>query len=155
MTVWRPQPLIRVKSIGLAWHDNRLLAAEVLDDCGRLKGVRPLGGAVEFGESWTTALVREFEEELGLTVAVTGEPIVLENIYIHEGATGHEVVFAADVWLPPETIQGKETITFAEDDGTACTARWFDPAQLDRPNGPALYPNGLSAHLNARRTGRS
>ena len=153
MTVWRPRPLIRVKAIGLAWHDDRLLAAEVLDDAGRLKGVRPLGGAVEFGESWTTALVREFEEEPGLTVAVTGEPVVLENIYTHEGAMGHEVVFAADVRLPPYTIQGKETITFAEDDGTACTAQWFDPAQLDRPNGPALYPDGLGAHLEARRTG--
>ena len=155
MTVWRPQSLIRVKAIGLAWHDGRLLAAEVLDDAGRLKGVRPLGGAVEFGESWTRALVREFEEELGLTVAVTGEPVVLENIYTHEGAMGHEVVFAAAVRLPPCTIQGEETITFAEDDGTACTARWFDPAQLDQPSGPALYPDGLGVHLEAHRMGRS
>lgn len=104
MTIWRPQPSIRVKAIGLAWHDDLLLAAEVLDDAGRLKGVRPLGGAVEFGERWRTALVREFEEELGLAVEVVGEPIVLENIFTHEGARGHEIVFAADVRLPPGTI---------------------------------------------------
>lgn len=155
MTVWRPRPLIRVKAIGLAWHEGRLLAAEVLDDAGRLKGVRPLGGTIAFGESWTAALVREFEEELGLRVMVTSAPVVLENIYTHEGATGHEIVFAADVRLPPGTIQGMETITFAEDDGTACTARWFDPAQLDRSNGPALYPDGLGAHLATHRTERA
>lgn len=153
MTIWRPQPSIRVKAIGLAWHDDLLLAAEVLDDAGRLKGVRPLGGAVEFGERWRAALVREFEEELGLAVEVMGEPIVLENIFTHEGARGHEIVFAADVRLPPGTIQGKEAITFAEDDGTSCTARWFDLVTLDRPEGLALYPDGLHAHLDARRAG--
>ena len=155
MTVWRPRPLIRVKAIGLAWHEGRLLAAEVRNDAGRLKGVRPLGGAAEFGERWRAALAREFEEELGLAVDVRGDPFVLENIFVHEGAQGHEVVFVADVRLPPDTIQGQEAITFAEDDGPSCTARWFDPAELGRPDGPALYPDGLGARLGSRRPDRA
>lgn len=56
MTTWRPHPHVRVVAIGLHWRDGRLLAAEVRDDAGRLKGVRPLGGEIEFGESWRTAL---------------------------------------------------------------------------------------------------
>lgn len=60
MTVWRPSQQIRVKVIGLAWRKDQLLAAEVEDDSGRIKGVRPLGGAIEFGESREEALHREF-----------------------------------------------------------------------------------------------
>jgi 8-oxo-dGTP pyrophosphatase MutT (NUDIX family) len=71
MTTWRPHPHIRVVAIGLHWRDGRLLAAEVRDDAGRLKGVRPLGGEIEFGESWRAALVREFHEELDIDITIT------------------------------------------------------------------------------------
>ena len=151
MTVWRPRPAIQTKAIGLAWSEGRLLAAEIRDDAGRLKGVRPLGGAVEFGERWQDALVREFEEELGLRAEVAGEPIVLENIFTHEGMPGHEIVFAADVGLPADSIQGRDVVAFAEGDGTPCVARWFDIDTLDAPTGPALYPDGLGRRLAARR----
>ena len=57
MTVWRPKPAIRVIAIGLHWRDDRLLAVEVNDDHGAVKGVRPLGGGVEFGETWRDALI--------------------------------------------------------------------------------------------------
>ena len=70
MTTWRPHPRIRVVAIGLHWRDGRLLAAEVRDDAGRLKGVRPLGGEIEFGESWQAALVRKFHEELGIGISI-------------------------------------------------------------------------------------
>ncbi|PDV86278.1 DNA mismatch repair protein MutT [Rhizobium sp. H4] len=62
MTVWRPPQQIRVKVIGLAWRQDRLLAAEVEDDGGRIKGIRPLGGSIEFGETREQALQREFRE---------------------------------------------------------------------------------------------
>ena len=60
MTTWRPHSNIRGVAIGLHWRNDRLLAAEVRDDAGRIKGVRPLGGEIEFGESWQAALTREF-----------------------------------------------------------------------------------------------
>jgi hypothetical protein len=44
MTTWRLHSHIRVVAIGLHWRNDRLLAAEVRDDAGRIKGVRPLGG---------------------------------------------------------------------------------------------------------------
>ena len=97
MTTWRPHPHIRVVAIGLHWRDGRLLAAEVRDDAGRIKGVRPLGGEIEFGESWRDALMREFNEELGIGVTIIGEPQMMENIFVHEGAIGHEVMFIAEV----------------------------------------------------------
>jgi 8-oxo-dGTP pyrophosphatase MutT (NUDIX family) len=63
-------------SIGArAW----LLATEVRDATGRLKEVCPLDGGVELGERWLAALLREFREELGIEVTVTGPPLVLDR----------------------------------------------------------------------------
>ncbi|MBR0787193.1 NUDIX hydrolase [Bradyrhizobium iriomotense] len=143
MTTWRPHPHIRVVAIGLHWRDGRLLAAEVRDDAGRLRGVRPLGGEIEFGESWRAALVREFNEELGIDVAIKGEPLMMENIFSHEGSTGHEVMFIAEVAFPDGAFNGKDRIDFREDNGEEIVARWFDLAHLDVDGGPRLYPTGL------------
>lgn len=146
MTIWRPNPNIRVKALGLVWQQGLLLASEVTTDNGTVKGVRPLGGTVEFGETWQTALVREFVEELGITVAVTGAPMVFENIYAHEGQTGHEVIFAADVTAPEGAFRDTKPFEYLEDEGMPCRAGWFDVDTLDC-GGLALFPAGLKAQL--------
>src|SRR6478609_4883390 len=99
MAVWTPSPGIAVKVIGLAWRGAELLVAEVEESDGRVKGVRPLGGSIEFGETREQALKREFVEELRCEVEVTGPWRTFENIYQHEGSTGHEFIFAATIRL--------------------------------------------------------
>lgn len=154
MTQWRPQPTVRVVAIGLHWREGRLLAAEVRDDAGHLKGVRPLGGGVQFGESWQAALAREFKEELGLSITLEGAPFVMENIYRHESATGHEVIFISDVKFVGEAFADRDCITFREDNGAAAVARWYDVAGLDRDGCPELYPSGLKSLLLDSRAAR-
>lgn len=149
MHVWRPPPEIRVKALGLPWRGRRLLVAEVYTDAGRLKGVRPLGGSVAFGERAEQALLREFEEELGLTVRILDAPFIMENLYVHEGSPGHEVLFLFPVALPPGPLDTLESVVFHEDSGTPCVARWYDLEDLDRDGGPELYPVGLKARLLA------
>lgn len=146
MTVWRPAPQIKVKALGLQWRDGRLLAAEVLQDDGSLKGVRPLGGTVEFGETWQEALQREFREELDIDVTVSGPHFMMENIYQHEGHRGHEVIFIAPVTFPDQAYADADVIRFTEDNGIKCTARWFDLEQL-KETGIALFPVGLERYL--------
>jgi 8-oxo-dGTP pyrophosphatase MutT (NUDIX family) len=143
MTGWRPHSHIRVVAIGLHWRGGRLLAAEVRDDAGRIKGVRPLGGEIEFGESWRAALMREFNEELGIDITITGEPLMMENIFMHEGATGHEVMFISEVAFPDGAFRDQDRIDFREDNGEQIIARWFDLDDLDVEGGPSLYPTGL------------
>lgn len=146
MHTWRPKQSIRFLAIGLAWRDGALLAAEVYDDQGQLKGMRPLGGGVEFGEPWQDALRREFMEELGVEIDIVGPARFLENIYVHEGDTGHELVVAAEITLPHQTFAGQTTISFVEDGGQPCTARWVTLEYL-RTSNNALYPDGLMGEL--------
>ncbi|MCP3472527.1 NUDIX hydrolase [Bradyrhizobium sp. CCGUVB1N3] len=152
MTKWRPQSIVRVVAIGLHWRAGRLLAAEVRDDSGRLKGVRPLGGGVNFGEPWRTALAREFNEELGIDIDVKGAPLVMENIYVHEGAAGHEVMFISEVEFLDNAFEDQDSIDFREDSGAPSVARWFDLAALDLDDGPKLYPTGLKDLLLGRKS---
>lgn len=147
MTFWRPPSHIRIKALGLNWRDGRLLAAEVYDDAGRVKGVRPLGGSVEFGETSAEAVRREFREELGIDVALVGAPLYVENIYQHEGALGHEVLILFEVLFPDGAFEGQDCVRFHEDNGTAGMARWFALDQLDVEGGPDLYPAGLKNRL--------
>jgi 8-oxo-dGTP pyrophosphatase MutT (NUDIX family) len=147
MTSWRPASGIRFKSLGLHWRGNGLLAAEVMDDAGRVKGVRPLGGTVEFGETAETAVVREFQEDLGVRLRITGPPVFMENIYVHEGSLGHEVLAIFDVAFPPDAFADETRIEFREDDGVTCFAEWFDIATLDLPGRAKLFPEGLKAGL--------
>ncbi|WP_300074409.1 NUDIX domain-containing protein [uncultured Ruegeria sp.] len=136
-------------SIGLHWRDGLLLASEVLNDDGQKKGVRPLGGGVEFRETWSQALKREFWEELGIEISIASNPIVLEDIYVHEGQFGHEIVFAADVEFPDGAFEGQSQIEFSEDNGVVSTARWFNVDELD-DGYLELYPAGLKVMLKAR-----
>ncbi|MEM7742808.1 MAG: NUDIX domain-containing protein [Pseudomonadota bacterium] len=147
MSDWRPASRIRFKALGLHWRGDHLLAAEVLDDAGRVTGVRPLGGSVEFGETAEAAVIREFREELGITVETVSRPVFVENIYTHEGSLGHEVLAIFDVTFPADAVAGKTRVEFEEDNGTKCFAEWFALDTLDMPDGPQLFPQGLRAHL--------
>jgi ADP-ribose pyrophosphatase YjhB (NUDIX family) len=141
VTVWIPTPAVAVKAIGLAWRGRELLVAEIEESDGRVKGVRPLGGSIEFGETREQALVREFAEELGCKVSVTGPWHAFENIYQHEGAQGHEFIFAATIRLADEDIYRRDRFHYLEHEGTRCCAVWLDPLNL--PPGVELYPSGL------------
>lgn len=140
-------PTIQVKALGIHWRGDAILATEIRESDGSLKGVRPLGGTVEPGETTLETLHREFQEEIDQEVEVTGDAIVVENIFHHRGAPGHEIVFLYPIQFAKDALAGTDVITYAEDNGEECTARWFPIDDLDRPNGLALFPNGLKSRL--------
>ena len=141
MAIWTPPQNIRVKVLGLAWRGDELLLADVEDSDGRVTGVRPLGGSIEFGETREGALVREFREELGCDVTVVGPWHAFENLFEHEGAIGHEYLFAADITLGDPALYARDALRFLESDASDCRARWICPTRL--PPGVHLYPTAL------------
>ena len=150
MTPWRPSSTIRVKALGLHWLDGCLLASEVNRDDGTLKAVRPLGGTVEFGETWQDALIREFQKEIGVQIELIGDPIVLENIYTLHDALGNEVLFISEIIFSPNAYETEKFIEYFEDNGAPCIARWFDLLSLSK-QGIKLFPDVLQSQIMSRR----
>ena len=138
-----PQPRIRVKVLGIVRRGGRLLVAEVAEAGGPVKGVRPLGGSIDFGETREQALHREFREELGCAIAIRGPWHTFENMFEYEGALGHEIVFAAEIDLLDEALYAVGRLDFMESNGDACHAGWYSLAEL-AARGWALYPKGLA-----------
>lgn len=136
-----------VKALGLHWRGGRLLAAEVRDDAGALTGARPLGGTVEFGEPARETVIREFREELGVEASAAGPLFFMENLYVHEGAPGHEIVVAFEVTFPAGAFADATALRVDEGGGRFGAARWFDLDGLDLPGGPRLFPDGLKRRL--------
>jgi len=142
MSKWRPAQSVQAKVIGICVNKNALLAMEVYDDLGKIKGVRPLGGLIEFGETREAALSREFMEELNTDIEFAGRWRTFENLYIHEGQRGHELIFAIGVMLKERQLYNQEVIVFSEDSGHTSTARWYPIEEL-KTESVELFPDGL------------
>lgn len=148
MSTWRPPQSIRVKALAIARRGDAFLFAEIRGDDGGVKGLRPLGGSIEFGESLDAALLREIREELGVSARIVGPWETFENIYRHEGALGHEIIVAAEVAFETPPGEGAARFAFAETDGTAF-ARWLTLEEAAREELP-LFPEGLENALRRR-----
>ena len=137
---WRPAPRLRAVALGVVWRGPRLLMSAVTRDDGRRVGWRPLGGGIEFGETSREAVAREMAEELGARFRPTRLLGVLETIYEHHGAPGHEVVFVWEGVLEEPGLAAAEAFTMV-DGPSADHVAWRDPASL-APDEP-LPPDGL------------
>jgi 8-oxo-dGTP pyrophosphatase MutT (NUDIX family) len=136
---------IRVISICLFTDNGRILVAEGVDDIKRDRFARPLGGAIEEGETSQQAIVREIREELRHNATDFSLLGVLENIFQYQGKPGHEIVFVYDGRLADESLYRLPELPLYE-------PRWNSPARW-RPlnsfgNGCRLVPEGLTALLD-------
>ncbi|MBX2835473.1 MAG: NUDIX domain-containing protein [Gammaproteobacteria bacterium] len=130
MKKWRPANTVQVKVIGVCIEKSRILVMEIYTDNKQLKGVRPLGGVVEFGETREQALMREFDEELGAAIELVGNWRGFENIYDHEGSIGHEYIFAIGIRLLDKELYSTPARVFSEDSGSLTRAKWIEVAKL-------------------------
>lgn len=144
MSIWRPRQAVRPVAIGLLRDGGRLLVAEVLQDDGAVKGWRPLGGGIEFGETAEAALKREFREELGVEAEITGSPTIFENLYEHAGHTGHEIIFAFPVAVadPAVTLRDRFQI---DENGQSIWVEWVAVERFEQ--GEVLLPLALGPLL--------
>lgn len=140
---WRPAAQLRALAVGIFERDGQILCGPVHGDDGTIKGWRPLGGAIEFGERAADALSREIQEETGQHITDVRPLGVLENLFEHEGVAGHEIVMVLSARFCNETLYDADQLAFREGDGPEMTAKWvsLDKARAGRVQ---LFPNGLA-----------
>lgn len=132
---------IRPLSLGIARRDDTIFVAKLFDPMDGDRFYRPVGGAIEFGEDSKDALVREFREELGVTIAVTEYLGTVENIFTFNEKKGHEVILLYLITLP-DGFAATGPVEGHEDDGSSFTVEWKSISTFTDGDVP-LYPDGV------------
>jgi ADP-ribose pyrophosphatase YjhB (NUDIX family) len=133
-------------ALGVVRHDDELLLVEGYDSVKDEHFLRFIGGGIEFGETAAQAVVREFEEELGVAVEAGQLLGVIENIFTYEAERGHEILFLFDVAFSDEHSYERAGWTLR--DSKSSRAGWWANAALR--DGPPLYPTEALDLVTAR-----
>lgn len=130
---------IRVVALGAVFREDQLLVYEGTDpETGELF-YRLLGGGVEFGEHSREAVVREFEEELGVELADPELVGTFERVFEFAGGTGHEVWRVFEGRIVEDWPYEREAFTFIEPElDLEIQARWL-PVERLRADDTTFY----------------
>src|SRR5512139_1947133 len=135
---------VRPLAICVFRNQERILVMEGYDPIKKEYFYRPLGGAIEFGESGAETVCRELMEEINVEVDRQSLEFLgtLENIFTFNGKPGHEIVLIYDGALKEPGLYDRAVIVGQEVDGEDFRAIWknineFGAGRL------ILYPTGL------------
>jgi len=142
------QARIRPIVICLFRNGDRIMVSEAYDSSKGEYFCRPLGGGIEFGEHSRDAMLREIEEEIGAEVEKLELVGVLENIFIYEGAQGHEIVFVYDAEFKDRGMYERSEIQgYRMEIDAGFVARWQSLEEI-RGKNTRLVPEGLADLLS-------
>lgn len=138
-------PLIRNISVGLPIRNGHVLVIVGSDSVKDETFYRAIGGGIEFGETAEAALRREFQEELGVALGGVELLDVVENIFVFEGAPGHEIAHVFAVESSDIDAMSLDAQLHVLDEGSPI--RWVAIDGIEHP----LYPTGALRLLEVRR----
>ncbi|PEZ10546.1 DNA mismatch repair protein MutT [Bacillus sp. AFS018417] len=140
----------RAKALGIIEHNHCILVEEYKGkhESGEGYYYRPLGGSIELGEYATQTVIREFEEELGVSVEIVVYLGCLENIFQIENTIGHELVQLYSVCFSNKSLYRKGRFTITE--GQNISYGVWVPIETFLQGEKTLYPNGLTELLSKK-----
>jgi 8-oxo-dGTP pyrophosphatase MutT (NUDIX family) len=134
---------IRPLAICLFRHNDCILVAEGYDPLKKETFYRPLGGGIEFGEYSEQTIRRELLEEIGADVCELKYLGTLENIFVFDGAPGHEIVQVYNGSLRDVRLYEQTVIVGQEVDiNDSFRAVWKHIDEFGEGKS-ILYPTGL------------
>jgi 8-oxo-dGTP pyrophosphatase MutT (NUDIX family) len=135
---------IRPLAICIFRHHSRILAAQGYDSVKNEYFYRPLGGAIEFGETSVDTICRELMEELNAEVDKESLKYLgaVENIFTFEGNPGHEIVMIYDGALKDPRLYDQELILGKEANDEEMRVVWKEIDEFGEGKA-ILYPTGL------------
>ena len=132
------QGKIRVIVLGLIQSGDRIFVSEGCDPVKQETFYRALGGGLEFGEHSTDALQREFQEEIQAELTNIKYLACLENIFVFNGQTGHELIQLYQCEFVDTKFYQLESLAFADGEWEL-TALWM-PIERFRSGELRLVP---------------
>ena len=139
---------IRPVALCICRNNDRILVFEGHDPIKGETFYRPLGGGIEFGEKSEDAVRRELKEENNADLGEIRYLGTLENIFVFNGNSYHEIVLIYDGTLIESKLYDQAIITGKEANGDDIRAMWKSLDEFE-PGNLILYPDGL---LNLLRT---
>src|SRR5687767_5082074 len=139
---------IRPIAISVFHNSNRILVFEGHDPVKGETFYRPLGGGIEFGESSEATVRRELKEEINVDVGDLRLLGVLENIFMFNGNSYHEIVMVFDGTLTDSGLYAQAEIHGKEANGDDIRALWKSLDEFESGQS-ILYPDGLMKLLRA------
>jgi 8-oxo-dGTP pyrophosphatase MutT (NUDIX family) len=136
---------IRPLAICIFRRDNRILVAEGYDSVKEEYFYRPLGGAIEFGETSIDTVCRELMEEINAEVDKESLKFLgaVENIFYFNGDPGHEIVLIYDgAFKEPKLYEQAMIIGNEVEINAAFQAIWKNINEFGEGKS-ILYPTGL------------
>ena len=138
MTKHGPAQRIRPIAIAIVRNGDQILVQHGFDSRKNQSFYRPPGGGIDFGEPASESLAREFREELGAELCNVQLLRVVENIFLLEGKTGHEVVFVFEADFADSSFYQRSDLEILEADSRT-QASWISVSELVAGTVP-VYP---------------
>lgn len=110
---------IRSMVMGIVLRDNKLLLTEHFSKVYPF--YRCIGGGIEFYEKSIDAIKREFKEEIDEEIVIDKYLGIAEELFVHKGNRGHEMIQLYKVSLNNSDIKDEYPIL----DGDV-VAKWID-----------------------------
>ena len=136
-----PEQHIRPLALCIFHHHGKILVNQFHDAVENRTLFRPLGGGIEFGERSVDAIVREVQEELGLSISDVRLIGTLESLFTYAGKPGHEIVQVYDARFDDAQVYQKPWLQGHESDGAAFKALWCNSSSFTATS--PLVPEGL------------
>lgn len=134
---------VREIALGIAIKNNKLLVSKGIDEVKEITFYRCLGGGMEENETPIETVKREFKEELNIKIKVNKEVGVIDNKFIYNGKSGHEIVHLFDIEIDDKDY--KEIYTVIDDDGTSF-GEWISIDEF-KSGEKILFPNDMIQYL--------
>ena len=138
---------IRPIALGLIEHAGHVFVSKGKDNKTNKTFYRFLGGGIDFGETSSAALQREFMEEIGAELTSVEYLTCLDNIFTLDGKPKHELIqlFRAQ-FVDSAFYELGQTFELIEGDRTS-EAFWIEVAKV-RSGQRWLVPENCLAYLS-------
>jgi 8-oxo-dGTP pyrophosphatase MutT (NUDIX family) len=134
---------IRPVALCVFRRGDKIFVAEGHDAKTNKTFYRPIGGGIDFGEQAIDTVRREVQEEIAAAVSNLVYLGTLENIFVYQGETGHEICVMFDGTFVDELRNVDDYVVVGSDDGNIVYTAMWKSLDFFRDGHAPLYPGGL------------